>query len=183
LCRALAKLAAPSDCPRRILEVGPGTGVVTDAILAIMGPDDTLDLVELNDRFVEALRGRLATDNAWQRSAPRVAIHHMAVEQLDATRPYNVIVSGLPLNNFDVAVVRGILDQFARLTATGGTVSFFEYVAVRKLKGLVCRRAERERLAGVGAAVGEACRRWEFDRDLVLANVPPAWVHHLRVGG
>lgn len=180
LCRALAKYAAGNGKLRRLLEVGPGTGVVTDAILARMGPGDTLDLVELNDRFVSALNERLTSDDGWRPHAARVRIHHMPVEQLAADQPYDAIVSGLPLNNFPVAVVQSILEHLQRLAARGGTLSFFEYVAVRKFKALVGKRDERRRLAGVEAALAQASAGREFDRDCVLANVPPAWVHHLR---
>ena len=34
------------DRPRRILEVGPGTGAVTDAIIERLHPADQLDLVD-----------------------------------------------------------------------------------------------------------------------------------------
>jgi len=180
LCRALARFTAGTNQPRRLLEVGPGTGVVTDAILRRLGPSDTLDLVELNDRFVAALRQRLADDEAWRPWAGQVRIHHMPVEQLAVDEPYDAMVSGLPLNNFPVAVVESILAHLERLAAPGGTLSFFEYVAVRKIKALAAGREERRRLAGVEAALAAASRGREFDRDCVLANVPPAWVHHLR---
>ena len=59
LARALARFVAEQPAgPRRILEVGPGTGAVTSRIVAALGPEDQLDLVELNDRFVERLRDR-----------------------------------------------------------------------------------------------------------------------------
>ncbi len=180
LCRALAKFTGGNGQPRRILEVGPGTGVVTGEILRRLGPSDTLDLVELNDRFVAALRERLATDDAWRARASQVHIHHTPVEQLAVDQPYDAIVSGLPLNNFPVEVVESILAHLRHLAAPGGTLSFFEYVAVRKFKALVGNREERRRLAGVEAALDEARRGRQFDRDCVLANVPPAWVHHLR---
>ena len=66
--------AAPGDVPagarefdseqqrgRMMLEVGPGTGAVTRRIVAGMRPDDRLDLVELNDTFVERLERRFKT--------------------------------------------------------------------------------------------------------------------------
>ena len=180
LCRALARHTASNGATRRVLEVGPGTGVVTERIIAGMGPADTLDIVELNDRFVAALRERLADEPAWQRVANRVTIHHLPVEQLAADRRFDAMVSGLPLNNFSVAAVETIFAQFQRLAAPGATLSFFEYVAVRKAKSLVCRQAERQRLTGIGDALHAAFRSWRFDRECVLLNMPPAWVHHLR---
>jgi phospholipid N-methyltransferase len=179
LCRALARYVAGNGQPRRILEVGPGTGVVTDQIIAQLGPRDTLDLVELNDRFVAALRDRLASDEHWRKVAERVRIHHMPVEQLSADQPYDAIVSGLPLNNFPVAVVRSILDHLQRLAGKGATLSFFEYVGVRKAKSLIAGGDERERLKGITDTLGQVCANSQFKQECVLLNVPPAWVHHL----
>ncbi len=180
LCRALAKYAGDNGWPRRLLEVGPGTGVATDEIIRRMGPGDTLDLVELNDRFVAALGERLRTEDAWRRVAPRVRIHHLPVEQLLPEEPFDAIVSGLPLNNFAVEAVRTILERLAGLAAPGSTLSFFEYVGVRKAKALVAKADERRRLAGVEGALAAVRRDRQFDRDCILLNVPPAWVHHLR---
>lgn len=180
LCRALARYVAGDGQPRRVLEVGPGTGVVTHEIIAQLGPRDMLDIVELNDRFVAALRQRLEQEQHWRAVADRVQIHHMPVEQLSTEQPYDAIVSGLPLNNFPADVVRSLLSHFERLAAPEGTLSFFEYVAVRTAKGLVAKGAERQRLSNIGAAIADLCGRYEFRKEMVLLNVPPAWVHHLR---
>ena len=75
---------------------------MTHEIITQLGPRDTLDIVELNDRFVAALRERLQREQHWRAVADRVTIHHMPVEQLSAEQPYDAIVSGLPLNNFPV---------------------------------------------------------------------------------
>ncbi len=56
LCKSLACYVRGTPGPNRILEVGPGTGVVTWHIIRAMGPDDRLDLVELNEQFVACLR-------------------------------------------------------------------------------------------------------------------------------
>jgi phospholipid N-methyltransferase len=93
-----------------------------------------------------------------------------------------LIISGLPLNNFSVELVDQILAKLRRLLAPGGTLSFFEYVAVRRVKSLASSRAERARLRGVGRVMEEMLHANEMHRELVLANVPPAWVHHVRFG-
>ncbi len=183
LCRALARYVAGDGQPRRILEVGPGTGVVTDAIIMQMGPRDTLDVVELNDRFVAALRQRLVDDPNWRRAAERIRIHHLPIERLDATEPFDVIVSGLPFNNFPVDLVQKILAHLEKLAAPGATLSFFEYVAIRRIKALVCAKPDRERLNGIGAVLNDAFAQRQFRQECVVANVPPAWVHHLRFAG
>ena len=180
LCRALARYVSGNGEPRRILEVGPGTGVVTDQIIAQLGPQDTLDLVELNDRFVAALQKRLAHENPWRRVASRVRIHHMPVEQLSAEHPYDTIISGLPLNNFPVEVVQSILTHLKGLAGDNATLSFFEYVGVRRVKSLAANGDERKRLFGITQAIANACAESQFKQECVVLNVPPAWVHHLR---
>jgi phospholipid N-methyltransferase len=183
LCRELARYVAGDGKGRRILEVGPGTGVVTDAIINQMGPADTLDIVELNERFVAALCERLQTQATWSRVASRVRIHHLPIEQLPADEKFDVIVSGLPFNNFPVELVDSILAHLERLAAPGATLSFFEYVAIRRVKSVVCKRPDRERLTGITRTLSDLFAKRQFRQECVLANAPPAWVHHLRYDG
>jgi phospholipid N-methyltransferase len=164
---------------RRILEVGPGTGAVTIQIIDDMRPQDRLVLVERNEQFVAHLKERLAEIPAAKSLGDRISLVHAAVEDLPDDEPFDVIVSGLPLNNFAVDSVQQIVSKLSRLLAPGGTLSFFEYVAIRRAKSLVCSRADRERLKGIAQVLGSFLQA-EIRRDLVLANVPPAWVHHVR---
>ena len=165
---------------RRILEVGPGTGAVTGHIVQAMQRGDRLVLVERNEQFVARLRARLADEPAFRRVADRITLKHASVEEVAEDQPFDLIISGLPLNNFSVELVEQILAKLRRLLAPGGTLSFFEYVAIRRAKSFVSARGERERLRGVGRVMEEMLQSNEIHRDLVLANVPPAWVHHVR---
>jgi phosphatidylethanolamine/phosphatidyl-N-methylethanolamine N-methyltransferase len=182
LARLARERSGDAGRPWRILEVGPGTGVVTGKIIAAMNADDRLDLVELNDAFVALLRERLQTDRPFAAVAGRVRIFHQPVEQMVATGAYDLVVSGLPLNNFAVDQVRHILDVFRALLKPGGCLSYFEYFAIRKLRALVSGRAERARLRGIGELTGQMLAEHEVRRRLVWLNFPPAWVHHVRWG-
>lgn len=164
---------------RRILEVGPGTGAVTVQIIDDMRPQDRLVLVERNEQFVSHLNRRLAEIPAAKSLRDQISLVHAAVEDLPDDEPFDLIVSGLPLNNFAVDSVQQILSKLSRLLAPGGTLSFFEYVAVRRAKSLVGSKTDRERLQGIAQVLGNFLKA-EVRRDLVLANVPPAWVHHVR---
>jgi phospholipid N-methyltransferase len=184
LSRALAHFVregANAAGGRRILEVGPGTGAGTGHIVQGMRPDDRLDLVERNDEFVARLRERLQSDNSLMPFAQRITLHHSGVEELREDRPYDVIISGLPLNNFSVGLVEQLVGKLSRLLAPGGTLSFFEYIAIRPLKASLSPRAERERLRGIGCVMGNFLAAHEIRRDRIFANVPPAWVHHVRL--
>jgi len=171
-----------SASPRRILEVGPGTGPVTRWIVEAMGAGDLLDIVELNDTFVEVLSRRFEQEPAFQAVESRCRILHHPVQELDGAEPYDVIISGLPLNNFEVHEVDGILELFSRLAAPRATVSFFEYIGNRKVKASISGHRQRSRVRGVAKSV-ERFLRNEIHRDRVLGNVPPAWVHHVQPHG
>ncbi len=184
LSRALARFVAePSDLPRRILEAGPGTGAATRHIAAVLGPGDHLDLVEVNEEFVRRLRERLQTDPPMAAAAERIRILHCRIEDLPRDDRYDLIVSGLPLNNFSVAEVDTILRGFGELARPDAVLSFFEYIAIRRLKAAVAGRAERERLGGIGRRLEGLLAGREIRRETVWLNVPPAWVHHVQLEG
>jgi phospholipid N-methyltransferase len=168
---------------RRILEVGPGTGAVTLQIIADMRPNDRLVLVERNQEFVDHLGQRLLQTPEVESRRDRILLKHASVEELPSNETYDLIISGLPLNNFDVDLVERLLTKLTRLLAPGGILSFFEYVAVRRAKALVSSPDDRARLEGIARVLGDFLAGMEIRRDLVLANVPPAWVHHVRFGG
>lgn len=167
--------------PRRILEVGPGTGVVTTHIARSMRPNDHLTIVELNDEFAKHLQEQLESADAFQSVRGRVELVHDSVENVSETLPFDLIISGLPLNNFSVELVGRLLAKMQNLLAPQGVLSFFEYIAIRRVKALVCSRADRERLRGIETGLGGLFQNFEIRRDMVLLNVPPAWVHHLQV--
>jgi len=166
--------------PRRLLEVGPGTGAVTRHLIGNMRPGDCLDLVELNQSFVDCLKDRFRADPEFRPAASRCRVLHCAIENLPAETNYDVIVSGLPMNNFAVAEVEHILGVLRRLAGPGTIVSFFEYMGIRRMKAAFSGRAERARLRGIGQVVGRLLKDHEVRRDHVWSNVPPASVHHVR---
>jgi phosphatidylethanolamine/phosphatidyl-N-methylethanolamine N-methyltransferase len=182
LAGALARYVAQSSTSgRRILEVGPGTGAVTRRIIAAMQPGDTIDLVELNESFVRQLEQHFQNDSHFQTVASRSRIINSPVQDLPVEKPYDLIVSGLPLNNFSVELVESILDKLLQLLKSGGTLSFFEYIAVRRARAIVSGKADRQRLRGIGRAMHAVLDKHEIRRDAIFFNVPPAWVHHVRV--
>ncbi len=181
LSRFVCENGDEEPAPRRLLEVGAGTGAVTRRIVLGLKPHDRLDLVESNESFANRLRQRLQTEPVFQAARDRVRVLHTAVEELAGEVSYDLIVSGLPLNNFSVADVQRILDSLVGMLKPGGTLSFFEYIAIRRLRWLVSGRAERQRLRGIGSALEAVLAGHEIRRDWVWANVPPAWVHHVRI--
>lgn len=179
LARALVSELRKPRGPARILEVGPGTGSVTDEIIQYMLPWDRLDAVEINAHFVHVLQHRLDTE--WRARRDQVHLIHAPVEEVPGEGVYDYIVSGLPFNNFPVSLVRAIFQAYSRLLKPGGTLSYFEYTFVRELKHAFVDPRERRRLYRVGRVVRRYIDAYQVRRERIFINVPPAIVRHLRL--
>lgn len=171
---------AGEPSPLRILEIGPGSGAVTSEILPLLKPGDRFDLVEINENFVELLRRRFEGDPSWKSVAGQSAIHNCPLQDFRADAPYDVIISGLPFNNFPAELVESLVTTAWSLLAPGGTWTFFEYMFVRPVRCVVSRRTDRERLTAIETFLQSRFQQARFRRDWVFANVPPAWAQHLR---
>ena len=182
LARAMTGPMRRRDRPGRILEIGPGTGAVTQRIVRLLRPEDRFDLVELNETFAGLLRDRFVSDPHYRAAADRSAVHVCPIQEFAATEPYDVIISGLPLNNFPAELVRSIFETYFKLLAPGGTLSYFEYMYVRPMRKLVGNASEKTRLTELDLIANDYLSKYRVDRSWVFVNIPPAWVQHLRNG-
>jgi phosphatidylethanolamine/phosphatidyl-N-methylethanolamine N-methyltransferase len=180
LARALARPLERHTGPARVLEVGPGTGAVTQRLVRLLKPDDRLDCVELNEKFVEVLRHKQTSDPDYRRVADRMAIHQCPIQEFQADAPYDFIVSGLPFNNFPPALVSEIFAVFFRLLAPRGVLSYFEYMYMRPLRRMVSNSAGKQRLDALEGVLQGYLRTHRIRRDWIFVNIPPAWVQHLQ---
>ncbi|ANW66145.1 phospholipid methyltransferase [Mycobacterium sp. djl-10] len=99
-----------------VLELGPGTGAFTTALLARGVPEAALTLVESGPDFARALRFRFP--------AARVLCAD-AADGTDPQAPYTAIVSGLPLLSMRADRVHTILASvFARSTPDAAMYQF-----------------------------------------------------------
>ena len=180
LATALSRHVGQGAAPQRILEAGPGTGAVTSCIVDRMRCDDQLWMVELNPTFAAHLRTAFKEKPDLRAVADRCHIVEGSVQALGKDGQFDLVVSGLPLNNFSPDDVRIILEAYSKLLKPTGILSFFEYILIRPAKMMVSTASERDRLRGVGAAIEAMLRQREFAREWIWPNVPPAWVHHIR---
>jgi len=164
----------------RILEIGPGTGAVTRAIAAAMGPEDELVCYEINAEFARFLQQSLADDPAFAAVADRVRVHVAPAQQLERGDGFDVAVCSAPLNNFDAATIDAILAAMIGALRAGGEATLFEYALFPAL-----RRALQHGDKGRSLRQAEAAKRAWLHRHgngttLVLRNLPPARVHELQ---
>jgi phosphatidylethanolamine/phosphatidyl-N-methylethanolamine N-methyltransferase len=177
---ALCRYVGSAGAPQKILEAGPGTGAVTGCIIDRMRHDDELWMVELNPTFAAHLRTAFNDKPTFRSAASRCHLIEGSVQQLGREGEFDLVISGLPLNNFSPQDVHTILQAYAKLLKPGGILSFFQYILIRPAKMFVSAGPERDRLKGVGEAIEGMLGESEFAREWVWVNVPPAWVHHIR---
>lgn len=159
---------------RRILEIGAGTGAFTRKIIDNMGPEDTFDVVELDPQFAKALKEEF-------QHVSNVTVHEIDILDFFPVEPYDVIVSGLPLNAFGPGMVDHILRKYIELSKENGIFSYFDYPMVAKLKKsclLGNRKRNFSRVLQLKQAFADA---YQVESKVVPANVPPARVIHCQI--
>jgi phosphatidylethanolamine/phosphatidyl-N-methylethanolamine N-methyltransferase len=155
---ALAAAIAHQIDPRLrgpVLELGPGTGVVTKAILARGIAPERLTLVEFDEDFARHNAARFPDVSVIQGDAFALA------KTLGPrfTQPFAAIVSGLPLLNFPVQMRRRLVDGALERLAPGAPFVQFSY--------------------GTHAPVVPPSGHAVIRAAMVWANLPPArvWVY------
>ncbi len=110
---------------RVIVELGPGTGVLTAEILRRMSFDATLIAIEINPEFVRLLRQ--AFDDL------RLVVHEGSCVDLEAalaavgSAHADLVVSGIPFSTLDPSVRHVTLEAARRLLAPSGRFVAYQF--------------------------------------------------------
>jgi len=155
LARTMARYVNP-NIAGPVVELGPGTGPVTEALLAEGIAPERLILVEFNPVFCQLLRSRFPTATVVQGDA--YGMRRLLGGMLQ--QPAAAVVSGLPLVTRPIRMRLGLLRDALELLRPGAPFVQFTYAVMPPIP---------RRLAGVRAESSE--RIWK--------NMPPArvWVY------
>ena len=114
----------PTGKPVNVVELGPGTGSFTRAIVDHLAPGSRFLAVELDREFVERLRPRWPSVEFVLASA--VELEHIVKKR--HLQPVDHIVSGLPFASLPVDVSRKVMDGIQHTLRPGGTFTTFQYL-------------------------------------------------------
>ena len=154
--RKVVEAAEPANA-RLVVELGPGTGGITRALLGAMPPDAVLLAIELSPRFVDRLR---------EVADERLAVHCGSAEELVPVLEErglgapDAVVSGIPFSTIDPPSAHRIATAVWSSLAPGG-----RFVAYQV----------RDRVREVVQPLGGAA-----DVRLELLNLPPVRIFSWR---
>ncbi|MDG2291202.1 MAG: hypothetical protein P8L37_00975 [Phycisphaerales bacterium] len=180
LARSMVRHLHDQPGPRRILEVGSGTGAFTRHILSGMEDGDQLDAVEISKPFADALEANVLMPHRQACPAQQCRVFQCPIEEAPLEGPYHLVVCGLPFNNFPLELTRSIFKIMLGSMHEDGWLSYFEYVGMRPLKFPFVGESGRAALRHHGALLAELEHRHGGYRRLINMNIPPAWSVHLQ---
>jgi phosphatidylethanolamine/phosphatidyl-N-methylethanolamine N-methyltransferase len=140
-----------------VLELGPGTGVITKAILAKGVKPENLVSVEYSSEFVRHLRGKYPGVNFINGDAFSLA------ETLENYRgqKFDCVISGIPLLNFPMHQRVKLVEDLLKLIPAGRPIVQFSYGPVSPV---------------VARPDSYTIKHFDF----IVRNIPPAQIWHYR---
>ena len=180
VAKAMTAAMRQKPAPRRILEVGAGTGPITARIVRDMRPGDHLDIYEIDPKFTAFLARRFETEPAFQRVKDQVTIYTAGIETIERAPTYDIIISAGPFTNLPPALVREFFDTYAQVLNPEGVLTYIEYAFGRAIFTVLSRKKEKQRLKAVSQVVNHYVRNYQVKHRFVLFNAPPARIRSLQ---
>ena len=161
LCEYMTDLAGLNDVST-VIELGSGTGVITEKIMRKKAESTTFFALEINPAFVEATKNKCPDAIVYQSSAENVMKHLEMHGESGCDR----IISSLPWSTFKGETQQLILDSIYDVLKPGGIFLTYAYVL-----GVVAPAAWRFKKKLYA----------KFDKvetsRIVWNNIPPAFIY------
>ncbi|MFC1841614.1 class I SAM-dependent methyltransferase [Candidatus Dependentiae bacterium] len=174
LARSITKNIVAKDQPIKVLEIGAGTGVFTEQVLEKLRKEDIFDVIEIDVSLCEVLREKC-------KDYKNVHVHCISVLDWDPPYKYDFIISGLPFNSFGSDFVFSVLDRYTKIIKKNGILSYFEYLWAYPIKKFFLKGTDKIDYMKSKCLLSDFRRKFEFDRDFIFPNIPPAYTYHLRI--
>ena len=161
LCELMTDMAGLNDVST-VIELGSGTGVITEKIMRKKAGSTTFFALEINPAFVEATKRKCPDALVYQSSAENVMKHLETHGESGCDR----VISSLPWSTFNGETQQLILDSIYDVLKPGGVFLTYAYVL-----GVVAPAAWRFKKKLYA----------KFDKvktsRIVWRNIPPAFIY------
>ncbi len=124
----------PADPESYVLELGPGTGAVTDALIKRGLREDRLVAIERNPKMARLLRDKfpnaqIINGDAWH-------LDHLLRSRREPVESVGAVISSLPLLNFPIAEAEALTQKIrAVLEPDGNWVQYSYHLGRNQIRG------------------------------------------------
>lgn len=167
--------------PRKVIEVGPGSGPVTVHILEQMLDGDELVLCEINPRFMQALKENLKNNPNYLKHKDRVSFFEGPVQNLEPGLKFDVIVCAIPFLNLDAPIVAEIFAKLKDISSENTVMTYYEYIGLRRLGKVVSPAQRRQRLKELDIFFKDIYREHNMRKTRVWRNFLPINIYTLEL--
>ncbi len=165
-----------------VLEVGAGTGIVTQELVRVMKRRGMrrletgccLDVVELQQPLCDVLQEKFGRIQG-------VNVHCTPVEKFNPGKKYDAIVMTVPFNSLPHALVKEIWTHIMTLLKDGGTISYVSYLGLPALKKVMLNKREKRDFQKTLDMLDNLHAQHGAGQDIVVRNVPPIRVRYFEV--
>lgn len=176
--RMVSHIPEPNDEVAHLyLEIGPGTGIVTERLVKKLGKKDTLHIVEIEENFYNYIKEKYKDDK-------RVIVHHADISAWSLKEggkevQFDAIATGVPLNGLpNKEVIKKILAAYERLAKKGAEITSVEYV----LTGCIGEIFKGQEFRQVVKTKDDFFKHHKSQSEIVWWNFPvPARVHRFSI--
>ncbi len=176
----ITPLREPTRKPKRILELGPGTGSVTIPLINEMRDGDSLTICEINPRFMKALKDTLEREEAFQAKRHQITFFEGAAQEIPVGQPYDVIVCALPFLNFDLDTVQQIFARLRLISTPETLMTYYEYIGARKFNQTLGAQSRKDRISQVNGFLRESGAVRNIDCIKVWLNLFPINIYTVK---
>ena len=176
----ITPLREPNRKPKRILELGPGTGSVTIPLINEMREGDSLTICEINPRFMKALKETLEREESFRAKRDQIEFFEGAAQEIPVSAPYDVIVCALPFLNFDLETVQQIFARLRLISARDTLMTYYEYMGARKFNQTLGAQSRKDRISQVNGFLRESGAVRNIDCTKVWLNLFPINIYTVK---
>ncbi len=171
LARAMAESIDALQRPSTILEIGAGTGHITERIMKKVQNDDCVDIIELNPDYCTVLNKRFGHYD-------KVNLFCGSILEWKPDYHYDLIICTLPFNGFKVDLVDTMIAHIKHLAKPQSLFCYVALCYLKPFKKLLLSRQDWHNNQLTTRYMQDFNKRYCYKTVKVFRNIPPAQVHY-----